>query len=675
MAKRPLFPLKLVIQLPRRLGIPLSEKAKNRLLATGLILLSLVLILEVLFFSLRNPLLRSLADKKLAAYLQRHPGITATLGPLRFQGLSTIRFDQASIGTTDQTLSLKLGSGTLRFSLKDLLLRRIDPREIELSDLAIQIRPQNPEPDLPPDQTAKQATPPPPAKPPSDYAQQTATMLDLFFHRIPGRLTIHNLSIDYQGASLQQTYQIQRLNLSGPSFSTPIEIRSADQTWSWLLSGHLNRHQKQLTLLLSPVDAAATVQLPFIDQAWGLGVSFKTAALELNCGRLLDDKLPLQGAMAVTGLRVNHPRIAAEDVEIDRAALDYALSIGPDSFSLVSPSRISLNRLTLRPLINFRPGPTGSLSLQVTEDEIGADDFFGSLPAGLFTRLKGIQTEGKLAFRLKLDVDFSRYEDLTLESSLDKKAFSIRKFGAVDFREVETPFEYTAFVKDQPVQTIWVGPENPEFYTLDQISPFLRNAVMICEDGAFFRHHGFLSEPFRDSIVANLKAGRFVRGGSTISMQLVKNLWLKRHKTVARKLEEMIITWLIEENRLLSKERMYEIYLNIIEWGPGIFGAQGAARFYFNKDASDLNLAESIFMASIVPRPRRFMVAFDENQRLKEWMLPFYRDVSGKMLSRELITQADFDKLRHEVRLTGPARLLLKGEPIEPDDGTDDIWP
>jgi membrane peptidoglycan carboxypeptidase len=198
---------------------------------------------------------------------------------------------------------------------------------------------------------------------------------------------------------------------------------------------------------------------------------------------------------------------------------------------------------------------------------------------------------------------------------------------------------------------------------------------MICEDGAFFRHHGFLSEPFRDSIVANLKAGRFVRGGSTISMQLVKNLWLKRHKTVARKLEEMIITWLIEENRLLSKERMYEIYLNIIEWGPGIFGAQGAARFYFNKDASDLNLAESIFMASIVPRPRRFMVAFDENQRLKEWMLPFYRDVSGKMLSRELITQADFDKLRHEVRLTGPARLLLKGEPIEPDDGTDDIWP
>lgn len=661
MAKRPLFPIKLVIQLPRRLGIPLSEKAKNRLLASGLILLTLLLILEVLFFSLRTPLLRSLAEKKLAAYLTRHPGVTATLGHLRFKGLSTIRIDQLSIGTPDQTLSLKFGSGTLRFTLKDLLLRKIDPREIELSDIDIQIRPKASDSDLPADLTKTEVTTPPPARQPTHYARQIAMLLDLFFHRIPGRLTIHDLSIDYQGPSLQQTYRIPRLNLSGPEFSTPIEFSSADQTWSWLLSGILNRQDKHVAIRLSPTHTGEKIKLPFIDRIWGLGVAFSDASLELSCGRIKGDNLPIQGTMAVSGLRLNHPRIAAEDVAIDRAALDYALSIGPDSFSLEKPSRITLNQLIIEPLIHFRPGPSGSLSLQIDQDEIGAHDFFSSLPAGLFTRLKGIQTEGKLAFHLKFDIDFSRFQELTLESSLDKNAFSIRKFGAVDFREVENPFEYTAFVKDQPVQNIWVGPENPNFYPLDQISPFLRNAVMICEDGAFFRHRGFLSEPFRDSIVANLKAGRFVRGGSTISMQLVKNLWLKRHKTVARKLEEMIITWLIEENRLLSKERMYEIYLNIIEWGPGIFGAQDAARFYFNKNASELNLAESIFMASIVPRPRRFMVAFDENQRLKEWMLPFYRDVSAKMLSRELITQTDFDKLTPDIRLTGPARLLLKG--------------
>ena len=111
-------------------------------------------------------------------------------------------------------------------------------------------------------------------------------------------------------------------------------------------------------------------------------------------------------------------------------------------------------------------------------------------------------------------------------------------------------------------------------------------------------------------------------------MQLVKNLYLKRQKTIARKLEEMIITWLIEENRLVSKERMYEIYLNIIEWGPLVYGAQEAARFYFDKDVADLTLAEAIFMASIVPRPKHFMYSFDPDQRLRPWLEAYYRDVS-----------------------------------------------
>lgn len=79
-------------------------------------------------------------------------------------------------------------------------------------------------------------------------------------------------------------------------------------------------------------------------------------------------------------------------------------------------------------------------------------------------------------------------------------------------------------------------------------------------------------------------------------MQLVKNVFLSRHKTLARKFEEMLIVWLIENNRLSSKQRMFEVYLNIIEWGPMVYGANEAARFYFNKDVSDLTVNESIFL-------------------------------------------------------------------------------
>ena len=164
-----------------------------------------------------------------------------------------------------------------------------------------------------------------------------------------------------------------------------------------------------------------------------------------------------------------------------------------------------------------------------------------------------------------------------------------------------------------------------------------------------------------------------MRGASTISMQLVKNLYLKRQKTIARKLEEMIITWLIEENRLISKERMFEIYLNIIEWGPQVYGAQAAARFYFDKDVSGLTLAEAIFMASIIPQPKRFMVSFDAEQRLRTWLQAYYADVSAKMLKRGWIDQRDFDALAADVRLRGPARLLLKGQETRPEEPARDI--
>ncbi len=287
----------------------------------------------------------------------------------------------------------------------------------------------------------------------------------------------------------------------------------------------------------------------------------------------------------------------------------------------------------------------------------------------LFTQLAGMQTSGDLAYHLDFFIDFSRPEALTLESSLEKRNFHIERFGRVDFGSVSALFLYMTYEEGRPVRSFIIGPENPDFRSLEQIPPFLKNAVMISEDGAFFEHHGFLLEPFKDSIAANLLEKRFVRGGSTISMQLVKNLFLKRQKTIARKLEEMIITWLMEENRLVSKERMLEIYLNIIEWGPQVYGAQEAARFYFDKDVAGLTLAEAIFMASIIPQPKHFMASFDGEQRLRPWLQSYYADVSAKMLQRGWIGQQDFDTLIADVRLRGPARLLFKGNesrPIEP---------
>jgi membrane peptidoglycan carboxypeptidase len=142
-------------------------------------------------------------------------------------------------------------------------------------------------------------------------------------------------------------------------------------------------------------------------------------------------------------------------------------------------------------------------------------------------------------------------------------------------------------------------------------------------------------------------------------MQLVKNVFLTRNKTIARKVEEALIVWLIESNNIASKERMYEVYLNIIEWGPGIYGAGEASAYYFNKKAADLTLAESIYLAMIVPRPKWFKYNFDESGKLKPHVADFYRIIANHLVRKEIITEEQKLTLLPAIDLTGPAKELI----------------
>jgi len=142
-------------------------------------------------------------------------------------------------------------------------------------------------------------------------------------------------------------------------------------------------------------------------------------------------------------------------------------------------------------------------------------------------------------------------------------------------------------------------------------------------------------------------------------MQLVKNVFLNRKKTIARKAEEALIVWLIESNRLYSKERMLEVYFNIIELGPNVYGIGEASEFYFKKTPAALALPESIFLASLLPHPKWFKYSFDETGNLKPYLANYYRTMSNFMLKKELITQQEHDMLQPNVQVVGPAREML----------------
>lgn len=135
-----------------------------------------------------------------------------------------------------------------------------------------------------------------------------------------------------------------------------------------------------------------------------------------------------------------------------------------------------------------------------------------------------------------------------------------------------------------------------------QISPYLKRAVLVAEDSAFFDHEGIDLEQIRASLEANWEEGRFVRGASTITQQLAKNLYLSPSRNPVRKLKELLITRRLEAE--LSKRRILEIYLNAIEWGDGIFGAEAASRVYFGKPASALTPSEAALLAGAIINPR-----------------------------------------------------------------------
>ncbi len=136
---------------------------------------------------------------------------------------------------------------------------------------------------------------------------------------------------------------------------------------------------------------------------------------------------------------------------------------------------------------------------------------------------------------------------------------------------------------------------------LKQISPYVIKAVLISEDDKFWNHDGFDTKGLEDAFERNLKEGKFSAGGSTISQQLSKNLYLNPSKNPIRKIKEAILTYRIEKT--LSKKRIIEIYLNVAEWGDGIFGIEAAARHYFHKSAKNLTAMEAAKLASVLPNP------------------------------------------------------------------------
>ncbi len=201
----------------------------------------------------------------------------------------------------------------------------------------------------------------------------------------------------------------------------------------------------------------------------------------------------------------------------------------------------------------------------------------------------------------------------------------------------------------------------PTWANLGAVRPVAVAAIVLSEDWAFYQHSGFDVEQLWDSFTTNLKRGKFARGGSTITQQMVKNVFLTGEKTIWRKVQEAVLAIRVE--RHLSKKRILEIYLNIVEFGPGLYGIGPASHFYFQKSPSELNAKEGAFLAMLLPSPKKYSVSFR-----KKGLTPYARStvhsILAKLLATGRISAEEYEQFR-ATPLSFEAAAVVAPQPAE----------
>ncbi|WP_374948477.1 transglycosylase domain-containing protein [Mucilaginibacter sp.] len=471
-----------------------------------------------------------------------------------------------------------------------------------------------------------------------DLSELSNNLINDVLYKIPDNLSLTNFLVSYRDDTTRMSALAQTAVINSGKLASTIKVDDGAAQATWHFDGKMHASDKDIDVRLYA--DGKKVELPILQKKFKVKLNFDTLTTKLTKVSNSSGETKIFSYLSVRNLLINHPGLSTTDIVVPSGAIDANVFVGENYVSLDSSSVIHLKKITANPYIKYTLKPVKIYELKVHTDWQNAQDIFDSFPTGMFESLEGIKVAGKLSYNLNLFYNSKQLDNLQFDSRLDKDNFRIISYGKTDLGKLNKTFVYTPYEKGKPMPPHVIGPENVDFTPLEQISPNLRNAVMTAEDPSFYRNKGFVEESIRKSIITDIKDHKFKRGGSTISMQLVKNAFLSRNKTLSRKIEEILIVWMIENNRIMSKNRMLEVYFNIIEWGRGIYGIGEAARYYFGKSPSELSLGESIFLASIVPNPKAGLYAFEADGSLRG-RLHGYFNLIGRLMAGKGLTARD----------------------------------
>ncbi|MBY0487568.1 MAG: transglycosylase domain-containing protein [Flavobacteriaceae bacterium] len=636
----------------------MRTKKQNFFLFLKLVLL-VVLLGVILFFAFRNTILES-AITKIDNKLNREYQCRFQVKRAKFHGLSDLEFEEITLipKKADTLVSIENLKTTVNFW--ELLLGNIQLGKLEINKGFIQLVKNKNGSNF--DAFIKHKSNEK-SNDQANYAKLAYRILSKTLNLIPTNMNVKGFAFKMDDMGNKVLFDFKQLALENKKLNSLINVTSDDFTQDWNITGFADPRDRKADLNFSS-SKNDSIRIPYLEKKINLKTSFKTIHFNLENLEMSGGELHIGGYTSIKNLKVNHAKIAKNDVIIKNARFDYQFVLGSRFIALDSTSSVQINAIKCKPYIAYTNDTDKIYALKLSIPKMKAQDFITSLPNGLFDHFTGMEAQGNFGYTLNFEFNKSKPDNVVFESTLKPENLKITKYGEANLNKINSEFTYRAIDKGVEQRPIVVGSSNANFTPMSEISLYLQKCVLTSEDPSFFNHRGFINEAFKQSIAKNIKTKKFSRGASTISMQLVKNVFLTREKTLSRKLEEILLVYILENNKIATKERMLEVYFNIIEWGPNVYGIGEASHFYFQKRPSDLNLKECLFLATIIPKPKGFMYRFDSENKLKSFANQQENFLTRLMLRRNLITAIDTVGQNTPMVISGSAQFFLKNKTV-----------
>jgi len=476
-----------------------------------------------------------------------------------------------------------------------------------------------------------------------DYRKLLNNLVEKANNYTPSQLSIDRMQVrtDIDSSCVRYTLADLQLRNGRGTGNATIQEEGATST-NWDLTFDMDKKKQQYAGSIELRGADTLVgAIPMLQSLKQLDVRFHKADGRFALLKSAKNRTNCTLSGSVHQLQCQHHYLAEVPVRIDSAGADLKLAIFQQSIEIDSTSAVKLNRAVLHPYLRFAHDKHKHIIFKINERNRDAEPLFSSLPDQLFQIIPNMKIEGKIGFNCLLDCDFGCLDSLKFDFNLinEKRSLHVTE-GLGEVTRFNEQFEYTFYDHGEPVRNLWIGPYNPYFCPSYQIPELLKQSILASEDGAFFVHNGFCKSAMQQALIDDIKAGKMRRGGSTISMQLIKNLFLNRKKVLTRKFEEMLLVWMIEDQRMMSKERMFEIYVNIIEWAPGVIGIGEASEFYFHKRPNELTMPECLYLATLIRSPKHYASTLNDDGSVNDNKRSELEFVADRMVTRGFMTEA-----------------------------------